>query len=173
MRARNGGFVATDDDALFARMKKLKMQGMDNIFESDLYQLAGFNLKYTDILASVGLVQLNKIYDKVSASREHYAMYVNALKESASMHFLPTREDEVIYTPDLVFEDAKTARRYLENQEIQVRPAGACLHTADYFIKRTDYRNAEFFEKHLLYMPGGPDQPKENIQTVIRHLKEL
>lgn len=173
MTTAQGGFVATDDEDLFVRMKKLKMQGMDNIFESDFYQMAGFNLKYTDILASVGLVQLEKIYDKISASKKNYAMYVDALHHLNNMYFLPTKENEVIYTPDVIFDDAKKARAYLEGRDIQVRPAGACLHTAEYFTRRTNYKNSEFFENHLLYMPGGPDQPEDNIRTVIRYLKEL
>ncbi|MCM1251246.1 MAG: DegT/DnrJ/EryC1/StrS family aminotransferase [Clostridium sp.] len=168
-----GGFVATDDEALYARMKKLKMQGMDNIFESNLYQLAGFNLKYTDILASVGLVQLDKIQQKIAASKSNYKMYVDGLREQKQIKMIPTKEDEVVYTPDILCEDAKAVRTYLENKEIQVRPAGACLHKAEYFIKRTDCANAEYFEKHLLYMPGGPDQPVENIRTTIQYLQAM
>lgn len=173
MTTAQGGFVATDNDELYARMKKLKMQGMDNIFESNIYQLAGFNLKYTDILASIGLVQFDKIPQKVEASRANYKMYVDALCENKQFKMIPTRENEVVYTPDILCTDSKKIRTYLEEKEIQVRPAGACLHNAEYFTKRTSYKNAEYFEKHLLYMPGGPDQPIENIKTTIQYLKAL
>ena len=161
MTTAQGGFVTTNNDELYARMKKLKMQGMDNIFESNLYQLAGFNLKYTDILASIGLVQLDKIQQKVETSKSNYKMYVDALKGKNQFKMIPTKENEVVYTPDILCEDSKKVREYLESKEIQVRPAGACLHNADYF------------EKHLLYMPGGPDQPVENIETTIQYLKVL
>lgn len=168
-----GGFVATDNEELYNRMKKLKMQGMDNIFESNLYQLAGFNLKYTDILASIGLVQLDKIDDKISKSKEHYQMYQTALNKLNFIKMIPTKEDEVIYTPDILCEDSNAIRKYLEGKDIQVRPAGACLHKADYFVKRTNYDNADYFEQHLLYMPGGPDQPVENIEYTINELMKL
>lgn len=171
MTTAQGGFVATDDDELYARMKKLKMQGMDNIFESDVYQLAGFNLKYTDILASIGLVQFEKIPDKVLKSRENYKAYADALKDSKEIGMIPTKENEIVYTPDILCKDAGKIRNYLESKEIQVRPAGACLHKAAYFTQRATYENAEYFQNHLLYMPGGPDQPAENIQKVIELLK--
>ena len=171
MTTAQGGFVTTNNDELYARMKKLKMQGMDNIFESNLYQLAGFNLKYTDILASIGLVQLDKIQQKVETSKSNYKMYVDALKGKNQFKMIPTKENEVVYTPDILCEDSKKVREYLESKEIQVRPAGACLHNADYFEKRMTYHNADYFEKHLLYMPGGPDQPVENIETTIQYLK--
>lgn len=171
MTTAQGGFVATDDDELYARMKRLKMQGMDNIFESNVYQLAGFNLKYTDILASIGLIQLEKIQQKVEASRFNYKMYSEALREKAQFKLIPTKEDEVVYTPDILCENAKIVRAFLEDKEIQVRPAGACLHKANYFEKRMPYHNAEYFEEHLLYMPGGPDQRIENIETTIRYLQ--
>lgn len=173
MTTAQGGFVATDDDELYARMKKLKMQGMDNIFESNIYQLAGFNLKYTDILASIGLIQLDKIQKKVTASKANYKMYTDALGDKSQYKMIPTKENEVVYTPDILCKDSKRVRNYLEEKEIQVRPAGACLHKADYFEKRTTYHNAEYFEEHLLYMPGGPDQPVANIETTIRYLQNM
>ena len=173
MTTAQGGFVTTNNDELYARMKKLKMQGMDNIFESNLYQLAGFNLKYTDILASIGLVQLDKIQQKVETSKSNYKMYVDALKGKNQFKMIPTKDNEVVYTPDILCEDSKKVREYLESKEIQVRPAGACLHNADYFEKRMTYHNADYFEKHLLYMPGGPDQPVENLETTIQYLKVL
>lgn len=173
MTTAQGGFVTTDDDELYARMKKLKMQGMDNIFESNIYQLAGFNLKYTDILASIGLIQLDKIRQKVETSRLNYKLYTEALTGKSQFQMLPTRENEVVYTPDVLCRDAKKVREYLESKEIQVRPAGACLHKAAYFETRMNCKNAEYFEEHLLYMPGGPDQPIENIETTIQYLQKM
>jgi len=173
MTTAQGGFVTTNDDELYMRMKKLKMQGMDNIFESNEYQLAGFNLKYTDILASVGLVQLRKIEEKVKVSRENYQNYVQGLSKIDGLFMIPTKEDEVVYTPDVLCDASKKVRAYLESNLIQVRPAGACLHKANYFTKRTTYKNAKYFEEHLLYMPGGPDQPKENVKEVIGLLQKM
>lgn len=167
MTTAQGGFLATDSDELYTRMKKLKMQGMDNIFESDLYQLAGFNLKFTDILASVGLIQLSKIEEKVLKSRKNYCLYEDALAEMQDIKMLSVREDEVIYTPDILCENARKVRSKLEMNEVQARPAGACLHNAAYFTKRVSFKNAEYFQDHLLYLPGGPDQPEENIKKVI------
>lgn len=168
-----GGFVTTNNEELYLRMKKLKMQGMDNIFESDRYSLAGFNLKYTDILASIGLVQFAKIGQKVDKSRENYQLYVEGLSGSKQFHFIPTQKSEVIFSPDILCESPYKVRTYLEDKGVQVRPAGACLHKADYFVKRNACPNAEYYEKHLLYMPGGPNQPKENIVKTIQYLREV
>lgn len=173
MTSAQGGFVATDDEELYTKMKKLKMQGMDNIFESNDYQLAGFNLKYTDILAAISLVQLSKIGEKVKNSNRNYQMYADALEGRSDIRMIETCSNEVIYTPDILCDDPKKTRKYLESKEIQVRPAGACLHNANYFVSRTNYSNAEYFQNHLLYMPGGPDQPIENIRSTINYLCEI
>ncbi|MCM1231272.1 MAG: DegT/DnrJ/EryC1/StrS family aminotransferase [Ruminococcus flavefaciens] len=171
MTTAQGGFVTTDDEYLYKRMKKIKMQGMDNIFESNLYQLAGFNLKYTDVLASIGLVQLAKIEQKIESSKKNYQFYEEGLKGVEGIGFIDTQENEIIYTPDIICAHSKDIRKYLESEEVQVRPAGACLHKAKYFESVTDYPNAEYFEEHVLYMPGGPDQPEKNIREVIDLLK--
>ena len=173
MTTAQGGFVATDNEDLYTRMKKLKLQGMDNIFESNVYQLAGFNLKYTDILASIGLVQLSKIEQKVKASQYNYNMYVNGVRDNPQYSMIPTKKNDVIYTPDALCLDAKKVRVYLESHGIQVRPAGACMHRANYFEKRGGYRNAETFESQMLYFPGGPDQAKGNIEETIRRMNEV
>lgn len=173
MTTAQGGFLTTDDEELYKRMKIVKMQGMDNIFENNLYQLAGFNLKYTDILASIGLVQLSKIQEKVTSSMKNYHMYVSALENRNDIQMLETKKNEVVYTPDIMCEDPKKLRKYLEQHDVQARPAGAGLHTADYFERRTSYENAEYFYNHLLYLPGGPDQPVENIEETINLLHKF
>ena len=173
MTTAQGGVVVTDNEDIYKRMKKLKMQGMEDIFESNLYELAGFNLKYTDILAAIGMVQLAKIKEKVVAVKENYRMYCDALAGHGEYHMLPTKPDETIYTPDTICRNTKKVRDYLESYNIQVRPAGACLHTADYFEQRSTLHNSVFFSKNMLYMPGGPDQPKDNIKTTIEHLLEI
>ncbi len=173
MTTAQGGFVTTDNEDLYKRMKRLKMQGMDNIFESDRYLLAGFNLKYTDILASIGLVQLGKIEKKIETSRNNYKMYVDALSNRDDIRMIPTKPDETIYTPDILCDDSDRIRDYLEGKDVQVRPAGACLHKADYFESRMEYPNATRFQEQLLYMPGGPNQARENMEEVIGYLEEL
>ena len=133
MTTAQGGFVSTNSDELYRRMKLLKMQGMENIFESDVYTLAGFNLKYTDILASVGLVQFDRLPEKIKATNRNYKMYCDIFQELDDFSVIPTSEDEVIYTPDVLCKDSKGVRRYLEEFDIQIRPAGKCLHNASYF----------------------------------------
>lgn len=173
MTTAQGGFVSTDSDELAGRMRLLKMQGMENIFESDVYSLAGFNLKYTDILASVGLVQFDRLPEKIGASVRNYGMYSEAFKQMDGFNMIPTIENEVVYTPDVLCDDSKSVRKYLEDYDIQIRPAGKCLHNASYFSMPKVCRNAGWYEEHLLYMPGGPDQPEENIRFVIEKLKEM
>lgn len=173
MTTAQGGFVSTDSDELAGRMRLLKMQGMENIFESDVYSLAGFNLKYTDILAAVGLVQFDRLPEKINASVKNYGMYSETFKQMDGFNLIPTMDNEVVYTPDVLCDDSRSVRAYLEGCGIQVRPAGKCLHNASYFSMPENCKNAGWYEEHLLYMPGGPDQPEENIKFVIEKLKEM
>lgn len=168
-----GGFLATDSDELYEKMKRLKTHGMgiDNIFESNAYPMAGFNMKYPDILASIGLAQLSRISKKVENVRINYKLYADGLQNDSRYKMLSTKEDDVIIYPDILCEDAKKIRAQLAKYEIQSRPAAACLHYADYFEKRATYENAEYFSNHLLYLPGGPDQSVENIERVVEVLR--
>lgn len=167
MTTGQGGFLATDSDELYGKMKRLKTHGMgiDNIFESNAYPMAGFNMKYPDILASIGRVQLSKIEDKISSLKHIYKLYSEGLRDKYKL--LPTEKNDVIFYPDILCENRNKLRQTLSEKGIQTRPMAKCLHTADYFEKRGDYKNAQSLSERILYLPGGPDQPTENIIKVV------
>lgn len=174
MTTGQGGFLATDDEFLYTRMKKLKTHGMgiDNIFESSAYPFAGFNFKYADILAAVGLVQLNRMKAKINTCKKNYEIYVDGIAGLDSYRTLPIKDDEVVVTPELLCDKVPEVRKYLCSKGIQTRPAAACLHHAEYLERRMEYKNATYFSEHIVYLPGGPNQPRKNIEETIRYLRE-
>lgn len=79
----DGGMITTDDANLAARMRRLRVHGMDLdgdirhqagvVFER--YLEPGFNLRLTDIQAAVGRVQLRKLPQLVAGRRARVARY--------------------------------------------------------------------------------------------------
>jgi perosamine synthetase len=69
-----GGMVTTDDDALAARVRQLKGQGMDSS-RRYWFPMIGYNYRMTNIAAAIGLAQLEKIDWHIARRREIAAQY--------------------------------------------------------------------------------------------------
>lgn len=168
----NGGMVITGNRDLYERMKIIKTQGMRSVFEGDMYQFPGFNFKLPDVLASIGLGQLERLDDKIEHMRIIDEMYRNELKDVEGISFLPKRHNEFLWMTDIVCKNRDKVRKLLHDNNIISRPLGVPLHTAPYLKERTNYTHAIELQKKLLFLPSGPDQPLENVSKVIDLLKD-
>lgn len=168
----NGGMVVTRNKKLYEKMKILKTQGMHSVFEGDAYYYPGFNFKLPDVLAAIGLGQLDRLDDKLEHMKAIDEMYRNELKNVEGIDFIPKRAGEFAWMPDVVCSDRDKVREELRKNDIISRPLGVPLHTAPYLKEKTDYTNAVEMQKKMLSLPGGPDQPFENVEKVIKILKK-
>lgn len=166
-----GGAVATNNQKLYEKMKIMKTQGMISVFEGDSHHYPGFNFKLPDVLAAVGLGQLERLDEKRKHMETIDKMYRDALADVEGIDFLPKKANEFSWMPDIVCKDRNRVRWVLKENEIISRPLGAPLHTAPYLKGNADYRFAEEMQKRMLSLPGGPDQPFENVERVIEVLK--
>ena len=76
-----GGMVLTDDDALHARLRELKDQGrpVRGTGGDDLHPSLGYNFKFTDLQAAVGLAQLSALEARLARQRQLYRIYARRL----------------------------------------------------------------------------------------------
>lgn len=75
-----GGLVTTDDDALAARLRLLRNQGMSRRYH---YEVAGHNWRLTDLQAAVAVPQLRRLAERTEQRRR------NAARLTAALHGLP------------------------------------------------------------------------------------
>ena len=167
----NGGLVVTDHDDLYERMRVMKTQGMESVFESDTYIYPGFNFKLPDVLAAIGNAQLDCLDEKLRHMREIDDMYREGLAGVEGISFLDKKEDEFIWMTDILCSNRDRVREVLMEKEILSRPLGAPLHTAGFLVKRGNYENSTDLQNKILYLPGGPNQDLKNIEKVIKTLK--
>jgi perosamine synthetase len=74
-----GGMVVTDDDALHARMAKLRDHGRPPGDTDFLNDEIGFKYKMTSMQAALGLAQLERIDELVGRKREIFSWYASRL----------------------------------------------------------------------------------------------
>lgn len=168
-----GGLVVTDRDDLYERMRIMKIQGMESVFESDSYICPGFNFKLPDILAAIGLGQLERIDKKMQHMIEIDEMYRDGLSNAEGISFLEKKENEFHWMTDILCDDRDKVRAALEKNNIISRPLGAPLHTAPFLQSDGYYHSAAQIQKRILYLPSGPDQDLKNVEYVIQTLRNI
>ena len=167
-----GGMIITKNKELFERMRIIKTQGMKSIFEGDAYYYPGFNFKFPDVLASIGLGQLERLEQKISHVNQIEEIYRSELKDVEGIDFLDNGKGEFHYITEIVCENRDLVRGILRENEIISRPLGMPLHTAPYLKQERDiYHTANELQSKILFLPSGPNQPMENVEKVTCVLK--
>ena len=89
-----GGAIVTNDDAIYAKIKKLK-DFHRTAPATDWHDGLGFNFKFTDLQAVVGIEQIKTIDDRIQRKKEIYGRYADNLKNTKEIEFLPTDLEQV------------------------------------------------------------------------------
>ena len=101
-----GGAIITDDDELAYNVSRLKDFGRSG-GGNDVHEMIGFNFKFTDIQAVLGIVQMGKLDWRVKRMKEIYARYKNNLSNIQEIQFF---EQDLKYTTPW-FIDVKAVKR--------------------------------------------------------------
>lgn len=167
-----GGFVTTRKKNLYQRMKLIRTHGVENVTAASPFLEMGFNFKYTDLQASIGLVQLRKIDERINNLKKIYGTYCDALKEVEWMKLVPVRvgQGEIPLYVEVLVEEREKLTEYLTSHNIQTRPFYPDLDTAEHLQCRDEFPQSRVFGKQGLVLPCGPDQPIENVEQVIELL---
>ena len=79
-----GGVLATDDDALARRLRRLRSHGIERDAAGLHFVEAGYNLRLTDFQSALGRAQLPKLDSWVEARRALAAVYLRTLAPLAA-----------------------------------------------------------------------------------------
>lgn len=77
MTTGEGGMLVTDDAAMARTARLLRNQGMERQYDNEI---AGYNLRMTDIAAAIGRVQLRRLPDMTDRRRENAARYCELIQ---------------------------------------------------------------------------------------------
>jgi len=81
-----GGALITNDDELAAKIRKIKDFGRSG-GGNDIHDSIGFNFKFTEMQAVIGLSQMSKLDYRVKRKKEIYKRYQNNLSGVSSISF--------------------------------------------------------------------------------------
>lgn len=165
-----GGFIVTADDSVAQRLRLMRTHGTGDVIHAQ-WNFAGGNFRFTDILASVALTQLDTIQERKEKLVSLYATYAEALLGIPNIHLLPidTTTGEIPLYVEVLVEKRNDFMAFLRVHGIQSRPLYPSLNEAPQFAGNNggSYPNSAIYAKCALFLPSGPDQKPEDIAFVL------
>jgi dTDP-4-amino-4,6-dideoxygalactose transaminase len=169
-----GGMIVTSNERLHKLASVFRTHSVADTFHAT-YTAFGLNLRFTDMQAAIGLVQLEKRKDKIAHVQKLYELYAAGLASLPRISVIPvkTSEGEVPNYVEILVDERDRLVDHLAQQGIDTRPFLPCPHRSPHLRQVTDrFPNAERFEKQGLFLPSGPSQPVENAERCIDSIRK-
>ena len=169
-----GGFVVTKNRDVYERLKCIRNHGVTDEF-TESYDQFGFNFKFTDLLASFGLVQLSRVSKRIVHLNKIYAKYESAISKFKCVNLLPVNvlSGEILLYAEVLCPERKELENFLHFHNIQARIVPPDLSLSSCFKDDGSFPNSIRFSDQGLYLPCGPEQPLENIDFVMDTLYDF
>jgi perosamine synthetase len=173
-----GGLIVTNDKALYTKLRQLKDQGraLRGTGGDDLHPVIGFNFKFTNLQAAIGLGQLQLLQQRVKRLAEIYSLYRENLSGIKGFRLLPfnlDRGERPQWVDALADERDKLDARLAQN-EINCRRFWHPLHT-----QKPYYMADEFFpqstnqSRQAIWLPSAFTLDNDDIAYVCKTIREF
>ncbi len=171
-----GGMVVTGDRAIAARIRHLTTQAKGDDFEYE-HDEVGYNYRLTNIQAALGVAQMERIEEFVSAKRRNAGSYRRLLTEKAGLVWeKPWARSNFWHSAIRAGEEKRgTLVRHLAEKGIQVRPLWKPAHLLPMYRDCQAYRveNAGAAYRSCLNIPSGVALKDEQIELVAAEINRV
>ena len=169
-----GGFAVTNNPELALRMRNLRTHGVESVKDPNRWNMPGFNFRFTDLQASIGIEQLPRLPDRVRHQQELYQIYAEGMKDSPfTLISVDLENGEVPVYNEFLVENRTEWIDYLADHSIDTRPFYPDLDTADYISQsHSHFPNSRKYGQQGIYLPSGSAQDFKNAETVIEKCKK-
>lgn len=166
-----GGALITNNDKLFDNIKKIRDFGREK-GGSDHYLIKGWNFKFTDIQAIIGIEQMKKLPWRVERKKELGKMYENLLSDISQIEILPTNYDNTVpWFFDIFIENRERLQEYLKSKGIGVREFYPALHSEPAYQYKGSYPITEEISRKGLWLPSSTKLGNEDVEFICSEIK--
>ena len=155
-----GGLIATDDDRLQVRLRELKDQGrpVRGTGGDDQHESIGYNFKFTNLQAAVGLAQLTRLPSRLAQMRNIYRGYAEGLSGIEGLSVLPfdIERGEVPQWADVLVDRCGELHAHLAAKGMRGRRFWHPLHTqAPYRLPDSEFPNSSRQIPRAMWLPSA------------------
>jgi perosamine synthetase len=173
-----GGLIATNDDQLHVRLRELKDQGRPGrgTGGDDAHNSIGYNFKFTNLQAAVGLGQLCDLSRRLERMRAIYRGYAEGLRGVRGISILPfcIEGGEVPQWTDVLVEHRDELYDQLVARGIRGRRFWHPLHTqVPYRAADGRFPNSTKLVPHAMWLPSAFTLSEADVAAVCREIREI
>ena len=166
-----GGAIITDDDKVAHNVSRLKDFGRSG-GGNDIHEMIGFNFKFTDIQAVIGIVQMGKLKWRMNRMKEIYRRYKNNLANLIQVNFF----DQDLKNTTPWFIDVKVDNRdrlmsYLKQNKIGSRIMYPPLNKQEAYNVKGDHVVSNEIGVKGLWLPSSSKLTNDQIDYVCEKIK--
>jgi len=173
-----GGLIATSDTNMYHRLLELKDQGrrIRGTGGDDLHPVMGYNFKFTNLQAAVGLAQFERLQNRLEHAGRRDEWYRQKLVEYPWL-LLPSRNNrpgEVTQWTDLLADDRSAVEAALRRAGIGFRCFWHPLHRqGPYAADDADFAHSIAASRKGLWLPSSFSLTEEQVERTVEALQEV
>lgn len=170
-----GGALVTNNEILAAKIRRLKDFGRTG-GGSDVHNEWGWNFKFTDIQAVIGIEQMKKLPWRVKRKKEIWQHYHDGLKNILQVEFMTTNlEDTSPWFIDIFVDEPDQLVAFLKERGIGSRLVYPAIHTQK--IYADSYRGKSFpvaarYASRGLWLPSSSKLTDGDVSIVVTTIRE-
>ncbi len=173
-----GGLIATDDDQLHVRLRELKDQGrpVRGTGGDDNHNSLGYNFKFTNMQAAIGLAQLKDLLRRVERMRSIYRGYRDSLRGVEGISVIPfnVEQGELPQWTDVLVDQRDALYDHLVSHGIRGRRYWHPIHTqAPYRMPGQQFPNSSKQVPHAMWLPSAFTLSDEDVAVVCAEIQSF
>ncbi len=163
-----GGMLLTNDDEMARRLRRLKDFGRSG-GGNDIHDSIGYNFKFTELQACIGIAQIAKLADRVRRKKALWERYQAGLSEVAEVSlFTIDLQHCVPWFFDVLAEDRAGLQAYLKAQGIGTRIMYPPVNAQQCYQVAGDFPVSAHVGTHGLWLPSAAQLSDTQVDRVCR-----
>ena len=168
-----GGALITNDDNVADKIRRLKDFGR-SAGGNDIHDSIGFNFKFTELQACIGIEQMKKLQYRVERKKEILKLYKNLLKDINQVKFFD--QDLSCTTPwfiDVVVEQKEELQLFLKENNIGTRVMYGPINKQIAYNIAGEYEISNMIGKNGLWLPSANQLSDDEIKYICEKIGEF
>lgn len=171
-----GGIIVTNNTKIYQSLKELKDQGRPNrgTGGDDIHHSIGFNFKFTNLQAAVGLGQLSYLRKRMQRMRRINSLYRRYLKDVKGIKVFDVnlKQGELPLWTDVLVEERNALDKFLKERDVYCRRFWFPIHTQKpYRLVDKNFSNSTELSPKALWLPSAFTMTDEDVKYVATLIK--
>lgn len=169
-----GGALITDNEDIYKKIKMIRDFGRLG-GGNDHYIIKGWNFKFTDIQAVIGIEQMKKLPQRILRKKEIGKIYETYLREIPQITLIDTcLENTAPWFFDILCEKREELIKYMEERGIGTRVFYPPLHAEPaYNYMHLSFPNTEEISRKGLWLPSSINLSNDEIKYICKTIKDF